>query len=839
MKQSSNSNPLLVESNVDKTIGFVLRYSPLRQWRGVFENYLRWSFQTLDSEGKQAQDRLKSYKSFVEDCISRSRILDYRRNKYKKLQPILRILGELIANQDVQGIRWLQTVMRISEIARPSQRFLEKELVDFVSKMDKEYSPESPELTKQPAHVDNIEVILRAERSQYPEFPFQGFQDWIKQSESFLNSRYKASAARPRLHAAFLTKKSAARINIRRDASKPKFASVPSIVLADLEMMRNYLREEDPLNSSRTKLCSTQLARATLKSLDLEKAYSYEYDPSVIKDRGKLEEFLDKDFIGHRITTVAIPASAGIKARIVHKGSYPIQYSLSLLHDTIMNVLREIPQDYSSSHEDGFQAVRSASASEPFMSGFDATGFTDNFPLVLEHIVLRTTAGEQVAKYWSSTMRCPISVYLSNPNGGRQAYRYRMSTGQPMGLWSSWAVCTLSHHVLVHYAYFRAGVPVDHFDDRTGWARFAHDYWMVGDDLVISDPRAAQEYIRLMNTIGVPINLTKSKVLDRSVGHGLIEFVHRQAWYGIEVTGLSPKVVGNCLNNYSSLANFIRHTRERGLSLDESTMFNELVKLTNSQRRGKVSANRVKQLTRLPASLIELGRRIPAQLGGLGSDDQNWNLFDPELLVEAMLHQISSIITMYRPGSPILRDGRNNADEVLQAVQYLPDDALNVDKLAISRYERSVWEDSANALFIRQVTTALESLIRPARDAILESSAALEVIDLEQLKQWYLPFLESVRSTAGVPVYLAREFEKRQSGMIVPKLWRRSKVRDTESPLDWFGYVERKTQSLLDRLDRLSHSFYEKEKTSAKETQQLYEELFANAFTFDHEANET
>ena len=834
MKRSlSNSNPLLTNSNADKTIGFILRYTPLRRWRGVFENYLRWSFKTLDSEGKQAQSRLKAYKSFVEDCISQSRVLDYRRNKFKKLTPILRVLDYLLAKKDVQGIRWLQTIMRISEIARPSSKFLDDELVKFVQSMDGNYHEVDNKTINGP-QFDSIEETLRAERGQYPEFPFQDFQDWLNREEAtWLHDQFLACRAKPRLHAAFLTKKSAAKINIRRDSPNPRFVSVPAIVLADLEMMKAYLTMKD-LNKDRVEGSTPitpvfqDLAKATLQALELDSGYNFEFDPAVIKDEARLRSFLDKDFIGHRITTVAIPASAGIKARIVHKGSYPVQYSLSLLHDTTMAVLRKIAQDYADSHDRGFQAVASASATEPYMSGFDATGFTDNFPLVLEHIVLRAMAGEQVASKWSSLMRLVLSVELPSSDGSRKTYAYRMHTGQPMGLWSSWAVCTLAHHCLVRYAYYRAGVrPCQRDSNRCGL--YTHDYWMVGDDIVISDPAAAHEYIRLMNTIGVPINLQKSKVLDRAHGKGLIEFVHRQAFLGTEVTGLSPKVVASAFASYASLANFIRHCRERALSLDESLLLKELVELASSPSVTK-QVRRESTLTRIPSTLIETGLRIPAKLGGLGSDDQNWNLFDPELVIEAMLSQLSSIVTIYRPGSPILRDGRNNADEVLDAVRYLPDDALDVSKLALTRYERSVWEDSANQLFIREVAVALNTLIGSARDTILSASAAPEVLDLEQMREWYEPFLVSVRGIAGVPVYLAREFEKRQYGLTVTKLWRRNRVRSQESPEQWFAYVEHKVHCLQSRLDKLSRSFYEDKKTTKSETQQLYEDLFAQAF---------
>lgn len=51
--------------------------------------------------------------------------------------------------------------------------------------------------------------------------------------------------------------------------------------------------------------------------------------------------------------------------------------------------------------------------------------------------------------------------------------RVRYATGQPMGLYSSWATFALTHHVLIGYAAFRKGI------------KSFFKYAVLGDDVVI------------------------------------------------------------------------------------------------------------------------------------------------------------------------------------------------------------------------------------------------------------------------------------------------------------------------------------------------------------------
>lgn len=56
----------------------------------------------------------------------------------------------------------------------------------------------------------------------------------------------------------------------------------------------------------------------------------------------------------------------------------------------------------------------------------------------------------------------------------------------------------LTHHVIVKAAALKAGIP--NFKD----------YCVLGDDIVIRNHLVAQEYLLIMKTLGVSINMSKS-----------------------------------------------------------------------------------------------------------------------------------------------------------------------------------------------------------------------------------------------------------------------------------------------------------------------------------------
>lgn len=78
------------------------------------------------------------------------------------------------------------------------------------------------------------------------------------------------------------------------------------------------------------------------------------------------------------------------------------------------------------------------------------------------------------------------SYSFKEPTGNKVKY----AIGQPMGLFSSWAAMALTNHAIVRLAFVRCGLT-------------NFDYLILGDDIVIFQNEAANEYVRIMEALGV------------------------------------------------------------------------------------------------------------------------------------------------------------------------------------------------------------------------------------------------------------------------------------------------------------------------------------------------
>lgn len=94
---------------------------------------------------------------------------------------------------------------------------------------------------------------------------------------------------------------------------------------------------------------------------------------------------------------------------------------------------------------------------------------------------------------------CPGSA-RSSPSVSRLV---RFATGQPLGFLSSWPLFALCHHFVLWYC-----------ADKVYPSRVFRKYALLGDDIVIADPRVADVYQSVINALGVKISLPKSLISD-------------------------------------------------------------------------------------------------------------------------------------------------------------------------------------------------------------------------------------------------------------------------------------------------------------------------------------
>lgn len=215
-----------------------------------------------------------------------------------------------------------------------------------------------------------------------------------------------------------------------------------------------------------------------------------------------------------RLSRLSLVRDKEAKVRIVAILDYWSQSVLKPLHDSAMSFLKSLKSDCTF-NQGSFRAKLAHTG--PYHS-LDLTAATDRFPVWLQVAVLGVLVAADYADAWARLI-IDRDYEVSWVRHVRQTVRY--ACGQPMGAYSSWAIFSICHHVVVRMAAVRAGKPVTF-----------SDYVLLGDDIVIRDDAVAEHYRAIMHELGVEISVTKSHVSSDT-----FEFAKRWIHVGTEVTG--------------------------------------------------------------------------------------------------------------------------------------------------------------------------------------------------------------------------------------------------------------------------------------------------------------
>jgi hypothetical protein len=213
------------------------------------------------------------------------------------------------------------------------------------------------------------------------------------------------------------------------------------------------------------------------------------------------------------------------KARIVGITNWWIQVLLEPLHNAIFDKLRLIPMDGTFDQTKPVVDLVNSVPEGTIFHSFDLSSATDRLPVEVQADILnilfpflgtlwKALLGSLWWQWKSLNKRVPLRYY-------------KYAVGQPMGAYSSWAMLALSHHVLVQLAALNAGYS----------KRFTL-YAVLGDDIVIADNDVAREYLVIMNSLGVSINLGKSLISPK-----FCEFAKRWIGPGVDVSPLGAGLI--------------------------------------------------------------------------------------------------------------------------------------------------------------------------------------------------------------------------------------------------------------------------------------------------------
>jgi hypothetical protein len=204
---------------------------------------------------------------------------------------------------------------------------------------------------------------------------------------------------------------------------------------------------------------------------------------------------------------LATKVEAAGKIRVFAIVDYWTQRVSQPWHDLFFKILKSIPEVDGTFDQDGLVERMVARGFKTAYS-YDLKSATDLIPLELYHAL----AGDHFAKPFSKWLNFVVNREFREPltkatkldfsdQEWNDHLMHRYTRGQPMGCLGSWASLALVHHALVRFAMSRCGVDIT-----------LPLYGVLGDDVVIFDPRVAEEYKKICEGFGIPIGLPKSFV---------------------------------------------------------------------------------------------------------------------------------------------------------------------------------------------------------------------------------------------------------------------------------------------------------------------------------------
>ena len=283
---------------------------------------------------------------------------------------------------------------------------------------------------------------------------------------------------------------------------------------------------------------------------------------------------------------VFLPEKSG-KIRVIAQGDYISQSTLKPIHDSIAEILRSIPGDWTFDQEGGKEWVRQKTATAKWSASFDLSNATDRLPIDLQAMIIDRVLPGNLGASWLRLLS-DRQFHFVLPSGKEGNVKY--SVGQPMGFYSSFVSFALLHHCVVNHAYELAhGRPGRNF------------YAIIGDDMVIFDKAAGDKYKIIMGSIGGKINLTKSRI-SQSRDLIIAEFAKAYFINGKDITPSSLRIYKSALGNWTQVP------------LLYSEIRNRLGRVLSAKTLKKIFSDYWPKEANILEQLLE----VPVYLGGFG-----------------------------------------------------------------------------------------------------------------------------------------------------------------------------------------------------------------------------
>lgn len=230
---------------------------------------------------------------------------------------------------------------------------------------------------------------------------------------------------------------------------------------------------------------------------------------------------------------------------------------LKPLHKILQKYLRGIPQDGTFDQHKPVKLLQSKGHKSFWC--YDLSAATDRLPLAIQTALLSPVLGEERASIWGRLLTEREYTLLMDS--------YKYAVGQPMGALSSWVMLALTHHFIVQLAALRAKAGYEGKGSSRMWRTSAEftwfeDYAVLGDDIVIANKEVAEQYVKIMDDIGVEIGLAKSLISRK----GGLEFAKK---FYLDKVDCSPIPFSEMFAAISNIAEMVQFRTKYKLRLSQ------------------------------------------------------------------------------------------------------------------------------------------------------------------------------------------------------------------------------------------------------------------------------
>jgi hypothetical protein len=176
--------------------------------------------------------------------------------------------------------------------------------------------------------------------------------------------------------------------------------------------------------------------------------------------------------------------------------------------------------------------ARQKTDEKTFIESSDMTAFTDLFPAIIQkELLFKLESDSELANaFWTLLAKRQFTVAWSG-----ESVTY--GTGQPMGAYASWPLCTLAHHLIMHYCFYKGNVLHPN-----------ENYRIIGDDNVTVNKSVSILYKKTLSAIGCELNPYKGTSSEEGNKFSSAEVAKRLYLNGIDVSPLTPGLLNSLVN---------------------------------------------------------------------------------------------------------------------------------------------------------------------------------------------------------------------------------------------------------------------------------------------------